>query len=94
MAPLILADAAEGARLQMDAIDADLRPWWASLSEVERAHPRRGAGPEDAARREPRLHLLRQPARPRRGRPVIYAEGAYDEAGGEALELFGRLGTP
>jgi hypothetical protein len=33
----ILADAAEAARVQLEALDADMRPWWASLSEAERA---------------------------------------------------------
>ena len=36
-APSLLADFAEAARLQLDAIDADLRPWWAGLSDAERA---------------------------------------------------------
>jgi hypothetical protein len=36
LAPAILADAAEAAGLQVDAIDRDIRPWWTALTQAER----------------------------------------------------------
>jgi hypothetical protein len=36
LAPAVLADAADAARAQIDAIDRDVRPWWTGLSQAER----------------------------------------------------------
>jgi hypothetical protein len=87
MAPLILADAAEAARLQLEAIDADLRPWWAGLSEPERqATYVVVLGPKTP--REGNLaytYFVNLLGRAQVGYRVIYAEGIYGEAGGEAL---------
>ena len=87
LAPLILADAAEAARLQLAAIDADLRPWWQGLSDAERASTYVVVlGPKTP--REGNLaytYFVNLLGRAQDGYRVIYAEGIYDEAGGEAL---------
>ena len=86
-APAILADATEAARLQLDALDADLRPWWAGLSPVERASTYVVVlGPKTP--REGNLaytYFVNLLGPGSDGYRVIYAEGIYDEAGGEAL---------
>ena len=86
-APSLLADFAEAARLQLDAIDADLRPWWAGLSDAERAAtyvvvlgPKT---PRDGNLAYTYFTNLLGPGSA--GLRVIYAEGIFDEAGGEAL---------
>ena len=88
LAPLILADAAEAARLQLDAIDADLRPWWAGLarSRARRHLCRRARAPRPRATAiSPTPTSSTCWAASTDGYRVIYAEGVYDEAGGEAL---------
>jgi hypothetical protein len=86
-APAILADATEAARLQLDALDADLRPWWAGLSAAERASTYVVVlGPKTP--REGNLaytYFVNLLGPGSDGYRVIYAEGIYDEAGGEAL---------
>ncbi|MFO1040101.1 MAG: hypothetical protein U1E45_24930 [Geminicoccaceae bacterium] len=86
-APTLLADFNAAADLQLDAIDADLRPWWNGLTDAERAST---------------YVIVLGPKTPRAGNlaftyftnllgpgsadeRVIYAEGIYDERGGEAL---------
>jgi hypothetical protein len=87
MAPTILADAAEAARLQLDALDADMRPWWAGLSEEERASAYvLVLGPKTP--REGNLaytYFVNLVGREETGRRVVYAEGAFDEAAADRL---------
>jgi hypothetical protein len=87
LAPLILADAAEAARLQLEAIDADLRPWWAGLTDAERARTYvLVLGPKTP--RDGNLaytYFVNLLGRQQDGYRVIYAEGVYDEPGAEAL---------
>ena len=87
LAPLILADAAEAARLQLAAIDAEVRPWWQGLSDAERRSTYVVVlGPKTP--REGNLaytYFVNLLGRAQDGYRVIYAEGIYDEAGGEAL---------
>ena len=87
LAPLILADAAEAARVQLDAIDADLRPWWQGLSDTERRSTYVVVlGPKTP--REGNLaytYFVNLLGRQQDGYRVIYAEGIFDEAGAEAL---------
>src|SRR4051812_4007788 len=87
LAPLILADATEAARLQLDAIDADLRPWWNGLSDAERAATYvMVLGPKTP--RDGNLahtYFVNLLGRAQDGYRVIYAEGIFDEAGADAL---------
>jgi hypothetical protein len=87
IAPTILADAAEAARLQLDALDADLRPWWAGLPEEERASAYvLVLGPKTP--REGNLaytYFVDLVGREEAGRRVVYAEGAFDEAAADRL---------
>ena len=87
MAPTILADAAEAARLQLDALDADLRPWWHSLSAKERA----GTFVLVLGPKTPRdgnlayTYFVNLVGRSEAGRRVVYAEGAFDVAAADRL---------
>src|SRR4051794_861768 len=87
LAPVILADATEAARLQLDAIHADLRPWWNGLSDAERAATYVVVlGPKTP--REGNLaytYFVNLLGRAQDGYRVIYAEGIFDEAGADAL---------
>ena len=87
LAPLILADFAEAARLQLDAIDADVRPWWAGLTDAERGNTYvLVLGPKTP--RDGNLaytYFVNLLGRAQDGYRVIYAEGIYDEPGAEAL---------
>ena len=87
LAPLILADFAEAARLQLDAIDADVRPWWAGLTDAERNSTYvLVLGPKTP--RDGNLaytYFVNLLGRAQEGYRVIYAEGIYDEPGAEAL---------
>lgn len=87
LAPLILADAAEAARLQLEAIDVDVRPWWAGLSDAERNNTYvLVLGPKTP--RDGNLaytYFVNLLGREQDGFRVIYAESIYDETGAEAL---------
>jgi hypothetical protein len=86
-APTILADAAVAARMEIDAIDRGVRPWWESLSQ---------------AQRDRTMVLVLGPKMPRAGNVaygyfvsllgsaedghrVVYAEGVFDEKAADAL---------
>ena len=86
-APAILADAAEAARLQLDAIDADLRPWWASLSEAERAatYVVVLGGKEPRAGNLAYSYFVDLLGRDEAEHRVVYAEGVFDQGGADAL---------
>jgi hypothetical protein len=85
--PAILADAAEAARLQLEALDTDIRPWWVGLSEAERAAtyvlvlgaktPR-----ADNLAYSYFVNLLGQGEAEHR---VVYAEGVFTEERADAL---------
>jgi hypothetical protein len=87
LAPAILADAAEAARLQLEALDADVRPWWAGLSEAERAATHVVVlGPK--APRADNLaygYFVNLLGRGEAEHRVVYAEGVFDPEGADAL---------
>lgn len=87
MQPTILADAAEAARLQLDALDADLRPWWEGLSDAERAATYvLVLGPKTP--RDGNLaytYFVNLVGRTEAGRRVVYAEGTFDVAAADRL---------
>jgi hypothetical protein len=87
MAPAILADATEAARVQLEALDATVRPWWDGLSEQERA----GTYVLVLGPKTPRagntayhyfLNLLGHAEAEHR---VVYAEGIFTEDGADSL---------
>ena len=87
LTPTILADAAEAARVQLEALDADMRPWWASLSEAERA----ATYVIVLGAKTPRadnlaygyfVNLLGHAEAEHR---VVYAEGVFTQEGADAL---------
>jgi len=87
LAPAVLADAADAARAQIDAIERDIRPWWAGLSEAERDHAFVVVLGAKTARAGNAaygyfVHLL-GPAED--GHRVVYAEGIFDEPGADGL---------
>jgi hypothetical protein len=86
-APTILADATVAARMEIDAIDRGVRPWWEGLSQ---------------AQRDRTMVLVLGPKMPRAGNVaygyfvnllgaaedghrVVYAEGVFDEKAADAL---------
>ena len=87
LAPTILADAAEAARAQIDAMDRDIRPWWESLTQAERDRtfvlvlgpktPRDG--------NVAYAYFVDLLGRAEDGHRVVYAEGIFDEAGADRL---------
>jgi hypothetical protein len=87
LAPTVLADAAEAARAQIDAIDRDVRPWWAGLSQAERAQAFvvvmgvKTARPGNAAYG----YFVRLLGAAEDGHRVVYAEGIFDEPGADGL---------
>jgi hypothetical protein len=87
VAPALLADATASARLQIDVIDAQVRPWWTTLTEAERARAMAVVASSKAARRGNPIYgyfvnLLGPESAEER---VIYAEGVFDLAGARAV---------
>ena len=87
LAPTVLADAAEAARAQIDAIDRDVRPWWAGLSQAERDHAFVVVLGVKTARAGNAAYAyfvnLLGPGED--GHRVVYAEGIFDEPGADGL---------
>jgi hypothetical protein len=86
-APTVLADAADAARAQIDAIDHDVRPWWAGLSQAERDHTfvvvlgNKTARAGNAAY----AYFVNLLGAAEDGHRVVYAEGIVDEPGADGL---------
>jgi hypothetical protein len=87
LAPTVLADAAEAARAQIDAIDRDVRPWWAGLSQAERDRTfvfvlgNKTARAGNAAY----AYFVNLLGAAEDGHRVVYAEGIFDEPGADGL---------
>jgi hypothetical protein len=87
LAPTVLADAADAARAQIDAIDRDVRPWWAGLSQAERDHTfvvvlgNKTARVGNAAY----AYFVNLLGAAEDGHRVVYAEGIFDEPGADGL---------
>ncbi len=87
LAPTVLADAADAARAQIDAIDRDVRPWWAGLSQAERDHTfvvvlgGKTARVGNAAY----AYFVNLLGAGEDGHRVVYAEGIFDEPGADGL---------
>ena len=85
--PAILADAAAAARIQVDAIDRDLRPWWNSLRQEERDRTMvlvlgsKTTRPGNVAYG----YFINLIGTAEDGHRVIYAESVFDPKGAEAL---------
>ena len=81
LTPVLLGDATEAARLQIDAMDRDVRPWWNGLTDAERARTMvvvRGSHPA----RDGNVvysYFLNLLGAGEAGRRVIYAEGVFDD---------------
>jgi hypothetical protein len=86
-APAILADAAEAARLQLDALDRDIRPWWDALSQAERDRTfvivlgGKTMRPGNVTYNY-FVHLL---GAEEDGHRVVYAEGIFDQKGADGV---------
>jgi hypothetical protein len=87
LAPTVLADAADAARAQIDAIDRDVRPWWAGLSQAERDQAfvvvlgNKTARVGNAAY----AYFVNLLGAAEDGHRVVYAEGIFDEPGADGL---------
>jgi len=87
LAPAVLADAAEAARAQIDAIDRDVRPWWAGLSQAERDHTFVVVLGVKTARvgNAAYAYFVNLLGSAEDGHRVVYAEGIFDEPGADGL---------
>jgi hypothetical protein len=87
LAPTVLADAAEAARAQIDAIDRDVRPWWIALSQAERERTfvlvlgNKTARVGNAAY----AYFVNLLGAGEDGHRVVYAESIFDESGADGL---------
>jgi hypothetical protein len=87
LAPAILADAADAARARLDAIDRDVRPWWAGLSEAERERTvvvvlgAKTSRPGNLAY----AYFVNLLGAAEDGRRVVYAESVFDEKGADGI---------
>ena len=87
LSPALLADAGEAAVVQLDAIDAVVRPWWNGLSDAERAATYVVVLGPKAPRTGNAVHayfvnLVGSAGAERR---VIYAEGMFTPEAGLAV---------
>jgi hypothetical protein len=87
LAPTVLADAAEAARAQIDAIDRDLRPWWTGLSQAERDHTFVVVLGAKTARAGNAAYgyFVRLLGPAEDGHRVVYAESIFDEPAADGL---------
>jgi hypothetical protein len=87
LAPTVLADAADAARAQIDAIDRDVRPWWTGLSQAERDQAfvvvlgNKTARVGNAAY----AYFVNLLGAAEDGHRVVYGEGIFDEPGADGL---------
>ena len=87
LAPAVLADAAEAARAQIDAIDRDVRPWWDGLSQAERDQTFVVVLGVKTARvgNAAYAYFVNLLGSAEDSHRVVYAEGIFDEPGADGL---------
>ena len=87
LAPAMLADAADAARARLDAIDRDIRPWWAGLSQAERERTfvivlgAKTSRPGNLAY----TYFVNLLGAAEDGHRVVYAESVFDETGADRI---------
>lgn len=87
VAPALLADAADAAQLQLDAIDRDVRPWWNGLSREERERAMVVVLGAKTARPGNLVfgYFVNLLGVAETGHRVVYAESVFDDKGGEGI---------
>jgi hypothetical protein len=87
LAPAILADAAEAAELQVNAIDRDIRPWWTALTKAERDRTFVFVLGGKTARRGnlAYTYFVNLLGAAEAGHRVVYDEGIFDTKGADGV---------